>query len=104
MVNEEAEDIEFANVIEDNPIDVLGEEFPNAPVSKLVTLAGISIEFNFHWNMKGRHISGPGSWNDPDMLEVGNGGMTVEEERTHFALWAMSKAPLIIGCDLTTVR
>jgi hypothetical protein len=48
LVNEEAEDIEFANVIEDNPIDVLGEEFPNAPVSKLVTLAGISIEFKFH--------------------------------------------------------
>lgn len=38
------------------------------------------------------------------MLEVGNGGMTIEEERTHFALWALAKAPLIIGCDLTTIR
>ena len=38
------------------------------------------------------------------MLEVGNGGMTIEEEKTHFALWALAKAPLIIGCDLTTVR
>lgn len=37
------------------------------------------------------------------MLEVGNGGLTLEEEKSHFALWAMSKAPLIIGCDLTTV-
>jgi alpha-galactosidase len=37
------------------------------------------------------------------MLEVGNGGMTLDEEKTHFALWALAKAPLIIGCDLTTV-
>lgn len=38
------------------------------------------------------------------MLEVGNGGMTVDEEKTHFALWALAKAPLIIGCDLMTIR
>ena len=38
------------------------------------------------------------------MLEVGNGGMTINEEKTHFALWALAKAPLIIGCDLTNVR
>jgi len=37
------------------------------------------------------------------MLEVGNDGLTLEEEKTHFTLWAISKAPLIIGCDLTTV-
>lgn len=35
------------------------------------------------------------------MLEVGNGGLTHEEEKTHFALWAFAKAPLIIGCDLS---
>ena len=35
------------------------------------------------------------------MLEVGNGGMTVEEEKIHFALWCISKAPLLIGCDIT---
>ena len=35
------------------------------------------------------------------MLEIGNGGMTHEEEKTHFALWAMAKSPLIIGCDLS---
>jgi len=62
-----------------------------------------SVEFNFHSNAKGRGSAGPGGWNDPDMLEVGNGGLTLEEEKSHFALWAMSKAPLIIGCDLTTV-
>lgn len=37
------------------------------------------------------------------MLEIGNGGLTNEEEKTHFALWSLAKAPLIIGCDLNTV-
>ncbi|MFG1606531.1 glycoside hydrolase family 27 protein [Actinoplanes sp. NPDC049265] len=44
----------------------------------------------------------PGAWNDPDMLEVGNGGLTDTEYRTHFALWAMMSAPLLIGSDLRT--
>jgi alpha-galactosidase len=44
--------------------------------------------------------AGPGAWNDPDMLEVGNGGMTTEEYRTHFSLWCMMAAPLIAGNDL----
>ena len=42
----------------------------------------------------------PGHWNDPDMLEVGNGGMTAEEYRSHFSMWAMMAAPLITGNDL----
>nr|BFE73078.1 hypothetical protein GCM10020092_063790 [Actinoplanes digitatis] len=42
----------------------------------------------------------PGAWNDPDMLEVGNGGMTDTEYRTHFSLWSMMSAPLLIGADL----
>jgi alpha-galactosidase len=42
----------------------------------------------------------PGAWNDPDMLEVGNGGMGLEEYRTHFTLWAMLAAPLFLGNDL----
>ncbi|XP_030941402.1 alpha-galactosidase 1-like [Quercus lobata] len=42
----------------------------------------------------------PGGWNDPDMLEVGNGGMTNDEYIAHFSLWAISKAPLILGCDV----
>jgi len=45
--------------------------------------------------------AGPGHWNDPDMLEVGNGGMTDTEYQAHFALWAILKAPLLIGCDVT---
>lgn len=42
----------------------------------------------------------PGGWNDPDMLEIGNGGMTKDEYVVHFSLWAISKAPLLIGCDV----
>ncbi|XP_028793250.1 alpha-galactosidase-like [Neltuma alba] len=44
--------------------------------------------------------AGPGGWNDPDMLEVGNGGMTTEEYRSHYNIWALAKAPLLIGCDV----
>ncbi len=44
--------------------------------------------------------AGPGHWNDPDMLEVGNGGMTMTEYRSHFSLWAILAAPLIAGNDL----
>lgn len=48
-------------------------------------------------------FAGPGRWNDPDMLEVGNGGMTDTEYRAHFSLWAMLAAPLIAGNDLSTM-
>lgn len=44
--------------------------------------------------------AGPGAWNDPDMLEVGNGGMSADEYRAHFALWAIMGAPLIAGHDV----
>jgi alpha-galactosidase len=43
----------------------------------------------------------PGHWNDPDMLEVGNGGMNAEEYRTHMTLWVILAAPLLAGNDLT---
>ncbi|MFD8599437.1 NPCBM/NEW2 domain-containing protein [Kitasatospora sp. NPDC059646] len=46
----------------------------------------------------------PGAFNDPDMLEVGNGGMTGTEYRTHFSLWAEMAAPLLIGADLRTAQ
>ncbi len=48
-------------------------------------------------------FAGPGHWNDPDMLEVGNGGMSDDEYRAHFGLWAMLAAPLIAGNDLSTM-
>lgn len=43
---------------------------------------------------------GSGHWNDPDMLEVGNGKLTADENRTHFSLWCMMAAPLILGNDI----
>lgn len=46
-----------------------------------------------------RKYAGPGHWNDPDMLEVGN-GMSVNEDRAHFTLWCMMAAPLILGNDI----
>jgi alpha-galactosidase len=46
----------------------------------------------------------PGHWNDPDMLEVGNGGMTDVEYRSHFSLWSIMAAPLLIGTDLRTIK
>jgi alpha-galactosidase len=45
-------------------------------------------------------FAGPGHWNDPDMLEVGNGHMTAAEYRTHMSLWALLAAPLIAGHDV----
>lgn len=46
-------------------------------------------------------FAGPGHWNDPDMLEIGNGGMKTEEYRQHMTLWALLAAPLLAGNDLT---
>jgi alpha-galactosidase len=48
--------------------------------------------------------SGPGGWNDPDILEVGNGNLTLEENRLHFSLWAMLAAPLLAGNDLSNMK
>ncbi|GME24372.1 Glycoside hydrolase clan GH-D [Neofusicoccum parvum] len=47
--------------------------------------------------------SNPGGFNDYDMLEVGNGGLTEAEERAHFGLWAICKSPLLLGTDLTKI-
>jgi alpha-galactosidase len=48
-------------------------------------------------------FAGPGHWNDPDMLEVGNGGMKRDEYLTHMALWAMLAAPLLAGNDIRSM-
>jgi len=47
--------------------------------------------------------AGPGHWNDPDMMEVGNGGMTIPEYRSHFSFWALLAAPLIAGNDVRSM-
>lgn len=51
-----------------------------------------------------RKYAGPGHWNDPDMLEIGNGKLTPSESRAHFTMWAMLCAPLIAGNDLRTMN
>ncbi len=65
------------------------------------------------WGMGVTHIidqvaelhpyAGPGHWNDPDMLEVGNGGLNAAESRAHFSLWALLAAPLMAGNDLRSM-
>lgn len=45
--------------------------------------------------------AGPGRWNDPDMLEIGNGKMTQEEYRAHMSLWVLLASPLLAGNDLS---
>ncbi|MCW3092608.1 MAG: alpha-galactosidase [Ferruginibacter sp.] len=50
-----------------------------------------------------RKYAGPGHWNDPDMLEIGNGGFAPGENRAHFTMWSMLAAPLIAGNDLRTM-
>ena len=68
------------------------------------------IEGHGSWNSLGvlqildlrkgiRKYAGPNHWNDPDMMEVGN-GMTISEDRSHFSLWCMLAAPLMAGNDL----
>ncbi|MFF7365497.1 ricin-type beta-trefoil lectin domain protein [Streptomyces sp. NPDC008125] len=57
-----------------------------------------------HGNQPLAQYAKPGAWNDPDMLEVGNGGMTDTEYRTHFSLWAQMAAPLLIGTDVRTAN
>ena len=54
----------------------------------------------YEWNVRLYEYASPGHYNDPDMLEVGNGELTVAENAAHFTLWCMMAAPLILGCDL----
>ncbi len=56
----------------------------------------------YEFNVRLYKYSDIGAWNDPDMLEVGNGKLTVEENKSHFTLWCMMAAPLILGNDIRT--
>jgi len=51
-----------------------------------------------------QRYAGPGHWNDPDMLEVGNGKLSLGENRVHFSMWAMLSAPLLAGNDLPHMK
>ncbi|HEV8562235.1 MAG TPA: NPCBM/NEW2 domain-containing protein [Actinophytocola sp.] len=80
-----------------------------APVGNLWRTTGdisdnwSSMIGKLHTNDDLAKYAGPGHWNDPDMLEVGNGGMTATEYRTHFSLWAMMSAPLLMGSNVPTL-
>jgi alpha-galactosidase len=63
--------------------------------NSVLTIVNLSSQY---WS-----VARPGAWNDPDMLEVGNGGMTRDEYRAHFSLWAMMAAPLMAGNDVRTM-
>lgn len=59
-----------------------------------------SIRGIYEHNVRLYKYAGPGAWNDPDMLEVGNGKLTYDENKAHFSLWCMMAAPLILGNDI----
>ena len=59
-----------------------------------------SIVGIYEFNVLLYRYAGVGSWNDPDMLEVGNGSLNFEENKSHFTLWCMMAAPLILGNDI----
>ena len=62
-----------------------------------------SMISNIDPNSPPAFVAGPGRWNDPDMLEVGNGGMTTVEDQTHFTMWCIMAAPLIAGNNLSAM-
>lgn len=59
-----------------------------------------SIVLLYDFTIKKYATAGPGGWNDPDMLEVGNGKLSEDENRAHFSLWCMMAAPLMLGNDI----
>lgn len=61
------------------------------------------MKANYLTNIQNAANAGQGGWNDPDLLLVGQGALTLVEEETHFALWAYAKAPLIISANLQTI-
>ena len=62
-----------------------------------------SMVDNIHKQVKTASYAGPGHWNDPDMLEIGNGHMSADEYRTHMSLWALTAAPLLAGNDIRSM-
>ena len=63
-----------------------------------------SMIANFDLNAQFANDAKPGAWNDPDMLEVGNGGLSRDESRAHMSLWAIAAAPLLAGNDVRTMN
>ena len=80
-------------------------------MERTVTLIGLGLKEDYRIGMIDivdinadlYAFAGPGHWNDPDMLQIGNGGMTPVEYRTQFSMWAMMAAPLMAGNDLSAM-
>ncbi len=72
-------------------------DIPDAKEGK-VWGGGVIVNLDMQQGLE--EFAGPGGWNDPDMLYVGNGVLTEEEDRAHFSLWCMLSAPLMTGNDL----
>jgi len=88
---------------------------PNCEVKELdiCNMWRIDFDINASWgsftglintDMPLAQYAGPGHWNDPDMLEVGNGSLSADENRSHFGMWAILAAPLIAGNDITKMN
>ena len=60
----------------------------------------VSVVGIYEVNVRLDKYARPGAFNDPDMLEVGNGNLTYDENKSHFTLWSMMAAPLILGNDV----
>ena len=54
-------------------------------------------------HVNSKNLSGPGRWSDMDMLEVGNAGMSIDEQASHFAIWSMFKSTLMVSTHISTV-
>jgi len=121
--NEEPETAEMAGALRDSGRDVVfslsnSTPFTNAPaLSKLANSWRTTGDIRDTWDSmskkgfgedKWEPFAGPGHWNDPDMLVVGQVGwgkphptrLTPDEQYTHITLWCLLSAPLLLGCDL----
>ncbi len=96
----------------DVKLNVCRWNYPGTWVSDVATSWRISEDIRDNWasvrNIIGQSLylsayAGNGRYNDMDMLEVGR-SMTEEEDRTHFGIWCIMASPLLIGCDMTTLK
>ncbi len=89
--------------------DAVWEWGPNVGANLWRTTGDIQANWNSIYSILNAQAgltmyAGPGHWNDPDMLEVGNGRLTPAENRSHFSMWAMLAAPLLAGNDLPNMK
>ena len=75
-----------------------------APPATFATAGHRWTNIGFNQQVGPREVRRPGHWNDPDMLEIGNGGMTDTEYQTHMSLWCMLAAPLLAGNDIRDMK